>query len=109
MPTRTQTTVRLLLARERYRLIRDADKGWLRFASTTAPGDIFIAHTLAGQWLLSIEHVGVAREFGPSTLQGPGVCTMVLPTLSELHQAVARNFNRQSRRPEFHAYVLSAA
>jgi HNH endonuclease len=83
-----------------YRLIREADKGWLRFASTTAPCDIFIAHSCAGPWLLSIEHVGVAREFGPSTLHGPGNCTVLLPTLYELHQAVGRTYRLSVSLPQ---------
>ena len=83
-----------------YRVIRDAQSGWLRFASTTAPGDIFIAHSLAGSWLLSVEHVGVAREFGSSPIHGPGVCTLVVPTLSELHNAIDRTYRLSISLPQ---------
>lgn len=83
-----------------YRMIRDAQRGWLRFASTTAPGDIFIAHSLSGAWLLSVEHIGVAREFGPSITDGPGACTLSIPTLSGLYQAINRTYRLSVSLPQ---------
>jgi hypothetical protein len=83
-----------------YRIIHEADKGWLRFASTTAPGDIFIAHSLAGLWLLSVEHAGVAHEFGASDLRGPGIGTVIVPTLHELHQAISRTYRLSVSLPQ---------
>ena len=75
-----------------YRLLRGIAGGWLRFGSTTAPFDIFIAYTFTGDWLLSIEHPGVARELPNSGLRGPGAKTIVARTLYELHQALDRTY-----------------
>jgi hypothetical protein len=48
-----------------FRLERRIESGWLRYASTTAPGTVWIAGVSAGgPWLLSIEHSGVAAELG---------------------------------------------
>lgn len=83
-----------------YRLIRESPGAWLRFASTTAPGDTFIAHSLSGPWLLSVQHPGVAREFGTSALPGPGVSTQVFPNLTELHRAIARTYQLSISLPQ---------
>ncbi|WP_165419959.1 HNH endonuclease [Edaphobacter modestus] len=73
---------------------------WVRFASTTAPGDIFIAHSLSAPWLISVQHAGVAREFGPSTLPGPGASTQVFLNLTELHRAIARTYQLSVSLPQ---------
>jgi hypothetical protein len=77
-----------------YRVIREIEQGWMGFASTSAPGNLFIARSLAGPWLLSVEHTGVAQElsqtFGPSNLPGPGIYTCLFETLAQLHQAADR-------------------
>lgn len=83
-----------------YRLLREPQDAWLRFASTTAPGDIFIAHSLSGPWLLSVQHNGVAREFGTSTLPGPGVSTRAFPSLAELHRAIDRTYRLSISLPQ---------
>lgn len=88
----TQTEAIKAAADNGYRLPRGFTGGWLRFGSTTAPCDIFIAYTFTGEWLLSIEHNGVAREFPESTLEGPGAKTIVAQTLYELHQALDRTY-----------------
>ena len=36
--------------------------GWLRYGSTTAHGEIWIAGVPRGPWFLSIDHAGVAEE-----------------------------------------------
>jgi hypothetical protein len=68
-----------------YRLERGIANGWLHYASTTAPGSIWIAGCSShGPWLVSIAHSGVATEIGSatvSTLAGPGVATFVFPTI----------------------------
>jgi hypothetical protein len=51
-----------------FRLERGTHGGWLRYASTTAPGTVWIAALSSrGLRLLSIDHGGVAAELGPAT------------------------------------------
>jgi len=88
----TQTEATKVAADNGYRLIRGIAGGWLRFGSTTAPCDIFIAYTFTGDWLLSIEHTGVARELPESKLSGPGAKTIAARTLYELHQVLDRTY-----------------
>lgn len=88
----TQTEAIKAAADNGYRLPRGFTGGWLRFGSTTAPCDIFIAYTFTGAWLLSIEHNGVAREFPESKLPGPGAKTIAARSLYELHQALDRTY-----------------
>lgn len=83
-----------------YRLIRESPDAWLRFASTTAPGDIFIAHSLSGLWLLSVQHPGVACEFATSALSGPGVSTQVFSNLTELHSTIGRTYQLSVSLPQ---------
>ena len=88
----TQTEATKAAGDNGYRLLRGIAEGWLRFGSTTAPFDILIAYTLTGDWLLSIEHPGVASELPDNGLRGPGAKTIVARTLYELHQALDRNY-----------------
>lgn len=88
----TQTEATKVAADNGYRLIRGIEGGWIRFGSTTAPCDIFIAYTFTGDWLLSIEHSGVARELPDSPLPGPGRKTIAARSLYELHQALDRTY-----------------
>ena len=88
----TQTEATKVAADNGYRLIRGIDGGWIRFGSTTAPCDIFIAYTFTGDWLLSIEHSGVARELPDTGLRGPGARTIAARSLYELHQALDRTY-----------------
>jgi hypothetical protein len=88
----TQTEATKVAADNGYRLFRGIADGWLRFGSTTTPCDIFISYALAGNWFLSIEHTGVAREFPESTLPGPGAKTIAVRTLYELHRALDRTY-----------------
>jgi hypothetical protein len=83
-----------------YRLLREPHDAWLSFASTTAPGDVFIAHALSGPWLLSVQHNGVAREFGPSTLPGPSASTQAFQSLAELHRAIDRTYRLSISLPQ---------
>ena len=48
-----------------FRLDRGMEDGWLHYASTTAPGSVWIAGaSQRGPWLLSIDHLGVSAEVG---------------------------------------------
>jgi hypothetical protein len=87
-----------------YRLERGIADGWLHYASTTAAGSIWIAGCSGhGPWLLSIAHSGVAAEIGSasvSPLAGPGVATVVFPTVKELHVALDRVYKLAMSLPE---------
>jgi hypothetical protein len=49
-----------------FRVERGVEQGWLQYASTTAPGAVWIAGASAhGPWLLSINHSGVAGHLVP--------------------------------------------
>ena len=78
-----------------FRLERGVENGgWLRYGSTTAHGEIWIAGVPPrGPWLLSIDHPGVAAELAtlpPSPLPGPGLATFGFETLTALHAALDR-------------------
>src|SRR5712691_4729966 len=78
-----------------FRLERGIESGcWLRYGSTTARGEIWIAGVPPrGPWLLSIDHNGVAAELAalpPSPVPGPGLATFVFNTLTALHAALDR-------------------
>src|SRR5262249_49488332 len=87
-----------------YRLERGIANGWLQYASTTAPGSIWIAGCSAhGPWLLSVAHSGVATELGTtpaSPFAGPGIATFVLATIKELHAALDRVYKLAMSLPE---------
>ena len=87
-----------------YRLERGIAGGWLHYASTTAPGSIWIAGCSGhGPWLLSIAHSGVAIELGTtpaSPFAGPGIATFVLATIKELHAALDRVYKLAMSLPE---------
>lgn len=71
-----------------YRLERGSERGWLRYASTTAPGSIWIARTAGqGPWYLSVDHRGVIAEFDTlpvSPIYGPGFATYMLASTADL-------------------------
>jgi hypothetical protein len=78
-----------------FRLERGVENdGWLRYGSTTARGEIWIAGVPPrGPWLLSIDHPGVAAELAtlpPSPVPGPGLATLSFDTLTALHAALDR-------------------
>jgi hypothetical protein len=80
-----------------FRLERGVERdGWLRYASTTARGEIWIAGVPPrGPWLLSVDHPGVAAELAalpPSPLPGPGLATFGFDTLTALHAALDRAY-----------------
>lgn len=88
-----------------YRHERGVENGWLHYASTTAPGSIWIAGASEqGPWLLSIDHSGVAAEIGaalPSSPHpGPGLATFMLANLTQLHIALDRAYKLAMSLPE---------
>jgi hypothetical protein len=78
--------------------------GWLHYGSTTAPGSLWIASASSqGPWLLSIDHSGVAAEFGtlqPSPVPGPGLATFMFATFAQLYAAVDRVYKLALSLPE---------
>jgi hypothetical protein len=87
-----------------YRLERGVEGGWLRYASTTAPGAVWIGGVSPrGPWLLSIDHSGVAAEVGTllvSPVEGPGLVTFLIGTLSELYAALDRVYKLAVSLPD---------
>ena len=78
-----------------FRLERGVESdGWLRYGSTTARGEIWIAGmSPRGPWRLSINHPGIAAELAalpPSPVPGPGLTTFGFDTLTALHAALDR-------------------
>jgi hypothetical protein len=77
-----------------FRIERGTAAGWIRYASTTAHGQIWIAETgPQGPWFLSIDHRGVAAEMPerpPTEFHGPGIATWTFPTLGGLYAALHR-------------------
>ena len=83
---------------------RECGGAWLRYASTTAPGSIWIAGASGrGSWLLSLDHAGVIAEIGPLPLSptpGPGLATFVFAIVAELHSALDRVYKLAMSLPE---------
>jgi hypothetical protein len=87
-----------------FRLDRGVEGSWLHYASTTAPGSVWVAGaSQRGPWLLSIDHPGVAAEIGAaaaSTVPGPGTVTFIYETLTQLHAALDRVYKLAMSLPE---------
>lgn len=87
-----------------FRVERGIANGWLGYASTTAPGTIWIAgESGRGPWLLSLDHSGVAAEIGVppiSAVEGPGLLTFSFANLPELHYALDRVYRLAVSLPE---------
>lgn len=71
-----------------FRIEHGVEGGWLRYASTTARGEIAIAGASPrGPWLLTVAHPGVAAELANGRADdGP----FVYFALSDLYAAIAR-------------------
>jgi hypothetical protein len=71
-----------------FRLDLGVEGSWLRYASTTAPGSVWVAGaSQRGPWLLLIDHPGVAVEVGAtaaSPVLGPGTATFIYETLERV-------------------------
>lgn len=87
-----------------YRLERGISGCWLWYGSTTAPGDIWIAGAApSGPWLLSLAHGGVAAELADlpaAPVTGPGLATVLLDRLSDLHGALDRVYRLAVSLPD---------
>jgi hypothetical protein len=87
-----------------FRLERGVEGGWLHYASTTAPGSIWIAGAGdQGPWLLSLDHSGAVAEIGAlkvSPTPGPGLATFTLANLTELHAALDRVYKLAVSLPD---------
>jgi hypothetical protein len=87
-----------------FRLERGVEHGWLHYASTTAPGSVWIAGaSLRGPWLLSLDHQGVSAELKglpPAPVEGPGIGTFMFETLTQLHAALERTYKLAASLPD---------
>jgi HNH endonuclease len=87
-----------------FRLERGIEGGWLRYGSTTAYGEIWLAGVPPlGPWFLSIDHAGVVQELAAlpvAPCRGPGLATFAFPTLSALHAALDRVYRLGVSLPE---------
>ena len=87
-----------------FRLERGVEHGWLHYASTTAPGNAWIAGgSQRGPWLLSIDHAGVLAELGvliAAPIGGPGIATFMFETLTQLHGALDRVYKLAVSLPD---------
>jgi HNH endonuclease len=95
-----------------FRLPRGAENGWLRFGSTTARGEVWIAGaSMTGPWLLSLDRPDVAAEIGENPAMpaaGPGCATFVFESLTPLYTALDRTYRLGVSLPDaplvrFHA------
>jgi hypothetical protein len=87
-----------------FRFEKGVEQGWLHYASTTAPGNAWIAGaSQRGPWLLSIDHPGVSAELGAliaAPMSGPGVATFMFETLTQLHGALDRVYKLAVSLPD---------
>jgi len=87
-----------------FRLELGIADGWLHYASTTAPGSIWISGSSGhGPWLLSLGHAGVAAELGTtpaSPFAGPGIATFMFSRVKELHLVLDRVYKLAMSLPE---------
>jgi len=78
-----------------FRIEGGLEAGWLRHASATADGEIWLGGaSVHGPWLLSFSHPGVAAEMAPeaTAVDGPGVGTLQFSSLTALYAAIARAY-----------------
>jgi hypothetical protein len=75
-----------------FRIERGTEDGWLRYASASANGEIWVTGASAhGPWFLSISHP--VAEIAPGmTVNGPGIRTLEFSSLSSLYAAIARAY-----------------
>lgn len=87
---------------------------WLGYASTTAPGEVWIAGVPpAGPFALSATHAGVAADlaanFPPCPVAGPGAATIVLADDEALTRAVDRAWKLAMSLPPTPLVAFEAA
>lgn len=89
-----------------FRLDRGIHEGWMRYGSTTAQGDIWIAGaSAAGPWLLSLEHNAVVAEIGlvstaDGLFVGPGFATFIFQGLQDLYSALDHVYRLAASLPD---------
>lgn len=89
-----------------FRLDRGIHGGWMRYGSTTAQGDIWIAGASpAGPWLLSLERNVVVAEIGlVSTayglFMGPSIATFIFQGLHDLYSALDHVYRLAASLPD---------
>jgi HNH endonuclease len=80
-----------------YRIPKGSEGPWLRYASSTAPGDIWVgAASDRGPWLLALSHLGVTSELAAHTvvtLPGTASGALVAESLPALYAAVRRAYD----------------
>ena len=85
-----------------FRLPRGTQNGWLRFGSTTAQGDVWIAGVSpTGPWLLALDRAEVAAEVGAAATAlatGPETAGFVFDTLPPLYACQRRRENASACR-----------
>src|ERR1039457_884427 len=79
-----------------FRLEHGYHSGWLRYASTSARGDIWLAGaSMNGPWLLSVERPEVGSEMGVLAaleVVGPGQATFLFNSLREFYAGLDRTY-----------------
>lgn len=85
-----------------FRIERGIVDGWIGYASTTAPGEVWIAAGGdRGPWFLAVTHPGVITEFGPPTAPSElGRTAWVWGALRELHDALDRAYRLAVSLPD---------
>ena len=96
-----------------FRLPRGVEGGWLRFGSTTAQGDVWIAGVSpTGPWLLALDRPEVAAEIGAAAAAlatGPGAAVFVFDTLPPLYAALDRAYRLGVSLPDAPLVQFQAA
>ena len=96
-----------------FRIPLGEEGAWLRYASTTARGEIWLAGIPKhGPWFLSLGDAAVAAEFGPasaSEVSGPGIATFTFATLPELHAGLDRAYKLAVSLPDAPLQAFQAA
>lgn len=86
-----------------FRRERGTEGGWLRFASTTAKGEIALAAAgPQGPWFLALDHPGVVAELGcvPADLPGPGLARFAFARLTPLYELLPRVYELSLALPD---------
>lgn len=96
-----------------FREDRGTHGSWLRFASTTAPGEVWVAgRAPAGPWWLAVSHPGVAAALGLASPQpGPGAARFSFPALAGLYDALDRAWRLARSLPSepLHEFLQQSA
>jgi hypothetical protein len=108
-----RTEAQMAAAANGFRLARGAERGWLRFGSTTAEVGIWIGGaSSAGPWLLSVDRPEVVAEIGAAPAAGaagPGAATFALDSLGALHAALDRVYRLGVSLPDAPLNAFRAA